>query len=448
VSRRIEPPGTGWNIQRPLQTRADANLMEDFLARLVGLQISDIISETSASTTLPNQIPTEAARIDLQINGWDRPLSLYLSEKNSAAGTADGNTAGNDAAGTVDSQAPRLTVQVSTRPGVYELQSSLLSDLPDSAAEFRDPYLARIPAQLLHSISIVSRSMDPNVELARELTPQGIGEWYSKRNGKKERANRERLSRMITAINKGKVIDFLSAEPDELENYGLRSPELRVAFNLLIPKLNADGTVVIAPPTGGSLQTQQRILQFGYTDENTLFANFVGEPWVYQVDPAIRTSIPSHPIKWRDLKVLNFYLNSLSTIERTGGSDSSADKLTLDYEFTADQWQVVADGIPLPAARIDKARAKTFAETLGSLEAVDWITNLQTAYDLLEDPLLEIKVTRREIDRLKNEMANVTVQLKFAKAHLGYYGQIVGSPDVFRIPSETFGNLTAPLLIP
>ena len=103
---------------------------------------------------------------------------------------------------------------------------------------------------------------------------------------------------------------------------------------------------------------------------------------------------------------------------------------------------------PFPNTRIELARAKTFAETLGSLEAVDWITNLQTAYDLLEDPLLEITVIRREIDRLTNEMANVTVRLKFAKAHLGYYGQIVGSPDVFLIPSETFGNLTAPLLVP
>ena len=443
VSRRIEPPSTGWNIQRPLQTRADAAMMEEFLARLVGLQITDVTSETAPSSTLPNQIPTGAARIDLQVHGWDRPLSLYVSEKAAAADATDGGPEVNSG----NPQAPRLAVQVSTRPGVYELQSSLLTDLPDSAAEFRDPYLARIPAQLLHSITIVSRN-DPNVELARELTPQGIGDWYSKRNRKKERANKDRLARMITAINTGKVIDFLSSEPDELDQYGLRSPELRIAFNLLVPKLNADGTVVIAPPSGGSLKTQQRILQFGRTDENTLFANFVGEPWVYQVDPSIRSAIPSHPLKWRDLKVLNFYLNSLSSVERTGGSDSGADKLAFDYDFANDQWQVVADGTPLPATRIDRARTKTFAETLGSLEAVDWITNLRTAYDLLEDPLLEISVTRREIDRLTNEMTNVTVQLKFAKAHLGYYGQIVGSPDVFRIPNETFGNLTAPLLVP
>ena len=444
VSRRIEPPSTGWNIQRPLQTRADGALMEEFLSRLVGLQISNITSETAPSSTLPNQIPTGAARIDLQINGWDSPLSLYISEKNSAD-TADGT---GTASNSVNPQAPRLSVQVSTRPGIYELQSSLLAELPDSAAEFRDPYLARIPAQLLHSITIVSRN-DPDVKLAREQTSQGIGEWFLSRNKKKERANRNRLARMVTAINTGKVIDFLSAEPDELEKYGLHSPFLGVAFNLLVPKLNADGTVVIAPPSGGSLKTQQRILQFGRTDdENTLFANFVGEPWVYQVDPAIRTAIPSDPIKWRDLQVLNFYLNSLSTIERTGGSDSSADKIQLDYDFTADQWQVVADGTPLPNTRIERARAKTLAETLGSLEAVDWITNLRTAYELLDDPQLEITVTRREIDRLTNEMANVTVKLKFAKAHLGYYGQIVDSPDVFLIPSETFGNLTAPLLVP
>ena len=439
VGRRVGASATGWNVVRPLQTRADSAMIEEFLNRLVGLQISGVEAETSTSDALPNQIPTGAARIDLQINGWDRPMSVYLSHKDAGDAAAS------------DPQAPLLDARISTRPGLYHLRSAVLEEMPDTAADFRDPYLARIPAQLLHSITIVSRNdpaVVPNVVLARETTRQGVGEWYSARNGKKENINRERLARMITAINKGRVIDFLTAGPDELEQYGLRSPELRIAFNLLVPKINEDGSVVVAPPENGRLQTRQRTLQFGRTDENTLFANFVGEPWVYQVDPSIRSAIPSHPIKWRDLKVLNFYINSLSRIERIGGSDVGADEIVLDYDFASDHWQAVADGTPVAESRLEKARAKTLAETLGSLEATDWITNLHTAYDLLKSPALELAVTRREIDPVKNAMTDVTVQLKFAKAHLGYYGQIVGSPDVFRIEDETFRDLTAPLLAP
>lgn len=442
VGRRIVSPQTGWTMVRPLQTRADASMMEDFLARLSGLQISGVATESAPSSALPNQIPTGAARIDLMVNGWDRPLSLYIAEKSAAAGSDSTAPTANDP------QAPWLTAQVSTRPGVYDLRSGLLADLPDTAAEFRDPYLARIPVQLLHRITIASRN-GPNFMLFYERFPQGGGEWWvSPSPGVKERANRERIKRLLNAINGGRVLEFLNAEPAELEKYGMRSPELQIAFDMHAPKFNEDGSVVVE--NGATPRTTQRILQFGRTDdENTLYANFVNEPWVYKIDPAIRSAIPSHPLKWRDLKVLNFNLIGLRSIERSGGSDSGIDKVMLDYEYTADRWQATADDTDA-TVRLDPSKAMTLARTLGSLEAVDWITNLQTAYQLLdEQPSMEITVTRREIDPLTNSMKPVADHLRFAKAPgVGYYGQIVGSPNVFLLSADIYRDLTQPLLAP
>ena len=427
VTRKITPPQIDWTLTKPLQTRADSDMISAFLDRLSGLQIADVLEENTSSATLPSQIPTGAARIDINVHSWDQPVSLYLSEK-----PASDDDAANDP------QARRLMARVSTRPGVYEIRSSLLADIPDSPAEFRDPHLARIPAQYLHRIAIVSRT-DPNVQLFSENSAEGV-RWYSARSGQKDRANVDRLKRMLNAINEGRVIDFIQIEPGELEKYGLKSPELRIVFNFY-PQQTATGDAAT------DTQGQQRILQFGRnTDENTLFANFVDEPWVYQVDPTIRSTIPSHPLKWRDLKVLNFNLIGLKKIELDRRGTSA---LSLNYDYATDTWSGEESGAQITPGALDVNRTMLLARTLGSLTAIDWITNLQTAYQLLDDPDLTISITRREIDPLTNTMGPVTDRLRFAEAPVGgYYGNIVGSPDVFLIDRETYRDIVIPKVNP
>jgi len=430
VTRKITPPQIDWTLTKPLQTRADSEMIEGFLNRLSGLQIADVLEENAPSSTLPSQVPSGAARVDINVHGWDQPVSLYLSER-----PDDDKTAASGA----DPQAQQLIARVSTRPGVYGIRSSLLTDIPDSPAEFRDPHLARIPAQYLHRIAIVSRT-DPNVQLFSENSAEGV-RWYSARSGLKDRANVDRLKRMLNAINEGRVLDFIQIEPGELEKYGLKSPELRIVFNFY-PQPTAAGA---EPPA--NTQGQQRILQFGRnTDENTLFANFVDEPWVYQVDPTIRSTIPSHPLKWRDLKVLNFNLIGLKKIEldRRG-----TPPLSLNYDYATDTWSGEESGVQLTPGALDVSRTMLLARTLGSLTAIDWITNLQTAYQLLDEPALTISITRREIDPLTNTMKAVTEKLRFAEAPVGgYYGNIVGTPDVFLIDRETYRDIVIPKVNP
>jgi len=429
VTRKITPPQIDWTLTKPLQTRADSEMMETFLNRLSGLQISEVIEENASSSTLPSQIPSGAARVDFNVHGWEQPVSIYLSQKPDS----DDETAANDP------QAQKLVARVSTRPGVYEIRSSLLAEIPDSPAEFRDPHLARIPAQYLHRIAIISRT-DPNIQLFSENSAEGV-RWYSARSGQKDRANVDRLKRMLNAINEGRVLDFIQIEPGELEKYGLKSPELRIVFNFH-PQQAAAG----ASPEA-EVQGQQRILQFGRsTDENTLFANFVDEPWVYQIDPTIRSTIPSHPLKWRDLKVLNFNLIGLKKIELERRGNAS---LSLNYDYATDAWSGEEGGVPLTPGSLDINRTMLLARTLGSLTAIDWITNLQTAYQLLDDPDLTISLTRREIDPLTNTMKPVIDKLRFAEAPVGgYYGNIVGSPDVFLIDRETYRDIVIPKVNP
>ncbi len=430
VTRKITPPQIDWTLTKPLQTRADSEMMEAFLNRLSGLQIADIVEENAPSSTLPSQIPSGSARVDINVHGWDQPVSLYLSAKPN-----DDDEAASDK----DPQAQRLIARVSTRPGVYEIRSSLLADIPDSPAEFRDPHLARIPAQYLHRIAIVSRT-DPNVRLFSENSAEGV-RWYSARSGEKDRANVDKLKRMLNAINEGRVLDFIRLEPGDLEKYGLKSPELQIVFNFHPQQPVAGG----APEA--DTQGQQRILQFGRnTDENTLFANFVDEPWVYQVDPTIRNAIPSHPLKWRDLKVLNFNLIGLKQIELDRRGTPT---LSLNYDYANDTWSGEESGAPLSPGALDINRTMLLARTLGSLNASTWITNLQTAYELLDDPDLTISITRREIDPLTNRMEPVTEKLRFSEAPVGgYYGNIVGRPDVFLIDRETYRDIVIPKVNP
>ncbi|MCB1237971.1 MAG: DUF4340 domain-containing protein, partial [Verrucomicrobiae bacterium] len=431
VRRKITPPVAGWTLVRPLQTRANTDLLERTLTSLATVRAESIEPAASPPGPPPNPVPDGHLVFELRSLGEENPLTVYLSPADG------GKTDGTPGAG---SKEPLLEAKIADRPAVFRLRSRLLAEMPESPNAFRDHSLARIPPALVFGIGI--RSPDnPPVELKSTRTPDGV-RWYSARNGEEEPANVARVARLIKAINEEPVVDFVSDSAARLEEFGLASPALQVAFNLfqIRPETAPDG----APAAdAGKVGVEKKVLLLGSKDEYTLYANFVGEPYIYEINRSFSNYLPRHPLKWKDLRVLSFNPISLQYIERTRKGGPA---IRLEYDYKRDTWTANEAGEDLTGL-LDASAARQLRDTLGSLAAADWLTSLPIAYQALETPSVTFRIGVKSIDKATGDARVVTHELKFAPAGGElFYGQIDGAADaIFTLDSKTYRDLVQPL---
>ncbi len=428
LERKTSQSGTEWSMIHPLPARANAELIEMIIAQLSSLQVESLLDSSGTSAASPNPVPEDGVVFELQLAGMAKPISVFLSPaKPAASARADKNAP------------PLLEARVSDRPAAFLVRSSLLQQVPPTANAFRDPYLARIPIQLLHSIIIQTRD-NPNVILTAMPPSEGQIKWRSDRNGKREAANLTKIVSLVNAVNKEKILGFVPDSKADPGSYGLDHPFTAITFNIFqvdtaSPDTNASVDETREP------EMIQKTLKLGHSkdDANQLFASFVGEPYIYQISPAFQNRVSPHPLKWKAPKVLSFSLLSLSQIDR---SYKDRPLLQLSYDYTQDLWSGKQGNVEI-TKNIDGRVAHKLASTLGSLTAQDWITTSQLAYQALNQPTLTLKIEVEEIDRALQQAKKVIHTLKFAPtATTGfYYGSLDSSPDVFIVDRSTFRDM-------
>ncbi len=421
LQRRVTPPLQDWTITDPIQTWADREKMDELLADLGGLMIEEVIAGESESAEIPNPLPEDAAVVQMRVYGIEQPLTLYLKKVGDATGE----------------EPPLVEARASDRPGVYRFRSAILEELPDSAADVRNRTLARIPIQFLKEIVIQSR-IDPMVRLRSEKLAEGI-RWDVSINNKLVPANLAEVTSLVDAVNTAEIVNFTSDSGEDLVEYGLLPPARQVVFNVEYPgQPDAEGNV--GPP-----QQVNRILNLGWKegDEKRLFASFEGEPSIYELDPSFVSFIPTHPIKWRSLNVLTFNQFHLRSITR---EIPGRETLTLKYDYRRNSWEASQNGQPA-TERLDPSAASRLQERLGSLTADGWFLSLAAqAYEALQTPSAKFTIVTSELDPAVGEAREKTTVIKFAPSTGGiYFGQIEGSPDVFYVDRDKYGDLIRPI---
>lgn len=422
LQRRITPPKQDWALAAPLVSWADREAMDQLLTAIGSLQIEEVVKEATASEAIPNPLPEGAAVLQIQIYGFDQPLTLFLRQ-----------------VGTAEDGRPVLEARASDRPVVYRLKSNFLAALPKSPNDLRDRTLARIPLEFLDSIKIQSR-VDPLVDLRAERSGPNVS-WKVALGNKLVPANSAEVNALVTAVNEAAIQSFVSDAATDLATYGLVPPQRRILFDLKFPgEPLADGTP--GPP-----RPLVRVLNLGWKEgeESRLYANFEGEPHVYELDPTFLNLIAAHPVKWKSLNVLTFNPVHLRSITR---EKADKENLKLDYDYRRDQWVATRSGLDVTPS-LDIASARRLRDRLGSLTATDWYLTLGPAIEALQSPTVTYTVVTVELDRAKNEPVEVTRRVRFAPATANlYYGQVEvvsefaeGSPDVFLIDRDTYGDL-------
>jgi len=421
----------GWMMAAPLATRANEDLVEKIIAQLSALRVQQALDAKTAPNAMPSPVPDGGVVFELQVLGQDGAVSVFLAPAKTKAPAGDGKKA-----------APLLEARVSDRPAAFSVRSAILEELSISANTFRDPHLARIPIQLLHSIVIQTRD-NPNVVLTAMPPANGQITWSSDRNGKREAANLSKIIRLMEAVNEEPVLGFVADTNADPSLYGLDHPFTAVTFNVFQPAPKDSGAD--PPPDAGPVPRQiQRTLHLGMVgdDSSKLFGSFDDEPHIYQLPPSFRNQVPPDPMKWKSPKVLNFSLISLRGIKRNVAEQPP---LQLDYDYTRDQW-TASKGDKDVSDLIDRRIALKLASTLGSLTAQDWITTSQLAYQALDEPSLAFTIVVEEIDPAIGQTHNVSHTLKFAPTQVGFhYGSLDNSPDVFLVDRDTYRELVRPL---
>ncbi len=414
LQRRIVPPVQDWALVAPITSWADREAMDRLLTALGSMQIEEVVSGAAPSEAIPNPLPEGAAVLQARVHEVEQPLTIFLRQVGEAA---DGR--------------PLLEVRASDRPAVYRLASDFLAGLPESANALRDRRLARIPAEFLEAIKIQSR-VDPLVDLRAERGGANVS-WKVVLSNKLTPAKQSEVNQLVTSVNEAAIREFTS-DAGDLAAHGLKTPHRRLFFELKLPgETRPDGSP-------GAARALTRILNLGWPDDDPqrLFANFEGEPHVYELDPTFLNAIPTHPVKWKSLNVLTFNPMHLVSITR---EMPEKEHLKLVYDYRQDRWEATRSGLDVTAS-LDIASARLLRDRLGSLTASGWYLSLGAAYEALKTPSVEFSIVTRELDRAVGEGRETTRHIRFAPT-VGdlYFGQIDGSPDVFFLDRATYGDL-------
>jgi hypothetical protein len=419
LQRRLNPPKQDWALAAPLVSWADREAMDELLTALGGLRIEEVVKDAPGSGEIPDPLPAETAVLQVQVQGIEQPLTIFLRK-----------------VGTADDGRPVLEARASDRPAVYRCKSDFLAALPKSPNDLRDRTLARIPLEYLDSIKIQSR-IDPLVDLRAERSGPNVS-WKVALSNKLVPANANEVNALITAVNEAAIQRFVSDEATDLAGYGLVPPQRRIVFDLKLP-----GTP-LADGTPGAPRPLLRVLNLGWNEgeEQRLYANFEGEPHVHELDPTFLNLIATHPVKWKSLNVITFNPVHLVSITR---EIPEKDNLKLDYDYRRDQWSASRSGVDVTNS-LDIASARRLRDRLGSLTASGWYLSLAPAYEALQNPSVTFTLVTKELDRATNEPVEQTRVVRFApfSANL-YFGRIDDSPDVFFLDHETYRDLIRPV---
>ncbi len=430
LTREEEEPR--WFLSRPIRCRANDDIAYSILAELAGLRAERFHDDRV--TPAGSRIGEETALIVIQPEAGAR-VSLTLEPK-AAKGT----------------HPDAMLVHVAGRNTTLEIADDLVVRLPRHIDQLRFPYLVEFSRESVARILIESRD-DPDVHLWSD------GRKWNLMSGETGRpANEERVKALLGALLAEPVLEFRSNSLADLARYGLDRPAVRLslvtsgidadvydAYQQALAKARLEGRETSSVPVP-EVEVEQHVLAFSTGPDGVLNVNPVGSPFIYGIDPALlSSSLPTHPLKWRDLEVLSF---SLFDVRSIGIAELGLPAVRLEYDYLRNGWAASVGGEKLDeGAEVDARRAELLASTLGNLRARDFLTSRGEAYQALSRPActVTVRTAARPGDPETERVLLLAAAGEGARVDF-YYGQFQGDPDVFIIDAAVYERMVAPVL--
>lgn len=407
-----------WTITRPLSdARANQELIGLFLTELATSKILSF-QPSGAGTTAP----AGQSLVDVTIWGekdTDKKgatLSFYADTR------PDSNEA---------------ICRDSDRRVEFKVDKALVDDL--AAAEspniFRDKYLGNIDPSKVTTLEVELAEGDP-VQLYK------IGSnWILRKTGGDQfiKADAGKVPALIKALNESEV-RFVSDTLTDKALYGFDHPFATLTF--------ATGKHVSPVQLAGVTTENSRVLRLGMPPGKPMYANFAGEPYVYEVGAEAVDLIPRRIIRWRTLQLPSFESQQLQSLRQVVGS---APPLDLTFQPLKFVWTAVRDGQDVtPLLNVPAANAMVLA--LGSLEVDSWQSESESSIKALAQAPIVIEGSYEAYGTKVNDSHIEKFRLEFAPMPTTggsppfYYGHHSNVDGIFLIKAQTVKELTQPLL--
>ncbi|MES2467421.1 MAG: DUF4340 domain-containing protein [Verrucomicrobiota bacterium] len=411
--------GTPWVISRPLpNARADQAVVKDFLNMITGAKLTGFAPTTGSGTALP------AGQTLAEVTLW--PDGAYDRKGITLTFFPDPDPASKEAICRDRERKVEFKVE-------RELVDSIA--LADSPNTFRDRQLGNIDPAKVATLEVEVVNGD-SVGIYR------VGDrWAVRKKGAEEfqAASGDVVDKLIKALNAAEILEFTSDSLMDKALYGLDQPALTLTF--------ATGKHASLKKLAPLTTDNSRILRFGIMPTGKVYANFAGEPFVYQVGPEVAGLVPRQLIRWRTLQLPGFGRMNLRALRQTLGA---APAVELKAEANSFTWTAQRAGETVTPL-LNQPAAETLAARLGSLQATSWQGESDASLRALALAPIVIEAAY-ETPAEGTEVPKVNqVRLEFApmsteeRAPL-YYGRHSAVPGVFLIDAQSVRDLSAQLL--
>ncbi len=413
-----EAEGSPWVISRPLpNARADQAVVKDFLGLLTGAKVTRF-SGSGAGAAQP------AGQMLAEVTLW--PDGAYDRKGVSLAFFPDGDPASQEAICLDRERKVEFKVE-------RELVDAIA--LAESPAPFRDPKLGNLDPAKVATLEVELGEGD-SVGLYR------VGDrWAVRRRGESgfQAASGDAVEKLIKALNEAEILEYSSDALTDKAPYGLEPAAVTLTF--------VAGRNASLQNLGPVTTDNSRILRLGILPTGKVYANFAGEPFVYQVGPEVAGLIPRQLVRWRTLQLPGFERLNLRELRQTLGS---APAVELKAEARSFVWSAKRGGENVTKL-LKQAAAEGVAARLGSLQVVSWQGESDASMRALALPSVVLEAAYEVPGGSAGEVRLEQAKVEFApmsgeaRAPL-YYGRHSGVPGIFLIEAQTVRELSGALL--
>lgn len=414
-----EADGADWIISRPLQNaRADQAVVKDFLNMITGAKLTGFSATTGTGAALP------AGQMLAEVTLW--PDGAYDRKGISLTFFPDADPASKEALCRDRERKVEFRVE-------RELVESI--GLAESPNSFRDSKLGNIDPAKVATLEVEVTNGD-SVGLYR------VGErWAVRKKGAEEfqMASGDTVERLIKELNEAEIVEFSEDSLTRKEEFGLDQPGIVLTF--------ATGKHASLKKLSPLTTDNSRILRFGILPNGRVFANFAGEPFVYQVGPELAGLVPRQLIRWRTLQLPGFERINLRALRQTLGGAPPVDLKSAANSFT---WAAERDGQDV-TGMLDSQTAEVIAAKLGSLQATSWQGESDASLRALAAAPIVIEAAYETAGAAAGAPDLQQVRVEFAPMSTSeraplYYGRHSAVPGVFLINAQTARDFGSPLL--
>ena len=317
----LSKDGDVWTITAPIAARADEPAVDGLTNALTSLEVQRVVEEEGA---------------DLATYGLDDPAVTVAFE------TADGELERRLLIGDETATGSDRYAKVGDSPRVFLISGFLESSLGKSTFDLRDKAVLEFNRPGVESIGV--ELPDTAIRIVREDDVWRLDEPVS------ARADSSIVEGLIGRLDTGRMAAVEAEAADDLEPYGLTSPEITVTL--------------------GAGSAQSTLLVGAAAPAGTFYAKDASRPLIFTIDAPFADELRKLPEEYRTKSVFDFRSYTAHRVEITrDGTRTVFDRSQGDEaDSTSGQWSQVE-----PAAEVESAEIESLLTTLANVRADSFV---------------------------------------------------------------------------